>query len=102
MSILKTEAREVSVKYICGQGNLTSRKVSIYGRSVLANYLPYSNVCRNWEEDNFMSSHCAVYYEDQTAQLRPIVLVLLASYGPSDREKDIQQIVEWYLKNGKQ
>lgn len=49
-----------------------------------------------------MSSHCAVYYEDQTAQLRPIVLVLLASYGPSDREKDIQQIVEWYLKNGKQ
>ena len=33
-------------------------------------------------------------------QLRPIVIVLLGSYGPSDREKDIQQIAEWYIKNG--
>ena len=102
MTILKTEVRDISVKYICGQGSLTARKVTIYGRSVLAKYIPYSNVCRNWEENNFMGSHCAVYYEDQSSHLRPIVLVLIASYGPTDREKDIQQIVEWYLKNGKQ
>jgi hypothetical protein len=29
------------------------------------------------------------------------VVVLLGCYGPSDREKDIQQITEWYIKNGK-
>ena len=34
--------------------------------------------------------------------MRPIIAVLLGCYGPSDREKDIQQVVEWYLKNGKE
>jgi hypothetical protein len=66
----------------------------------LTKFIPYNNVCRNWEEDNFMNSHCSIYYEHLT--LRPIVVILLGSYGPSDREKDIQQITEWYLKNGKQ
>jgi hypothetical protein len=29
------------------------------------------------------------------------VVVLLGCYGPGDREKDIQQITEWYIKSGK-
>jgi len=48
-----------------------------------------------------MNSHCSIYYDQSTNQMRPIVVVLLGSYGPSDREKDIQQITEWYIKNGK-
>lgn len=31
--------------------------------------------------------------------MRPIVAVLLGCYGPNDREKDIQQLVEWYVKS---
>lgn len=77
-----------------------NRTVKILGKSILNKYLPYSNVSRNWEENNFMDSHCSIFYEGQE-QFRPIVAVLLGCYGPSDREKDIQQIVEWYLKNGR-
>ena len=62
-------------------------------------FIPYSSVCRNWDENSFMDSHCSIYYEDKEGKRRPVVVVLLGSYGPVDREKDIQQIVEWYLKH---
>lgn len=100
MSILKTVEHTVQVKFINLEGNLVLREVNIQSRSVTNKFIPYSNVCRNWEEDNFMSSHCSIYY-DQTA-VRPIVVVLLGCYGPGDREKDIQQITEWYIKSCKQ
>ena len=45
-----------------------------------------------------MNSHCSIYYDQNINQCRPIVAVLLGCYGPSDREKDIQQITEWYIK----
>lgn len=48
-----------------------------------------------------MNSHCSIYYDQSGNQCRPIIVILLGSYGPVDREKDIQQIVEWYIKNGK-
>ncbi len=89
------------VKYINTDGNLTDRQIKVQSRSVANKYIPYSNVCRNWEEDNFMNSHCSIYYDQSVNQCRPIVVVLLGSYGPSDREKDIQQIAEWYIKNAK-
>lgn len=38
-----------------------------------------------------MNSNGAIFYEELGVQ--PIVVVLLGSYGPSDREKDIQQII---------
>jgi hypothetical protein len=56
-------------------------------------------VCRNWEEKQFLSSHCAIQYEDKNVMTKPVLVVLLSSYSPKDREKDIQQIVEWYLKS---
>lgn len=59
-------------------------------------FISYFNVCRNWEEGQFMNSSGAVFYEQ--IGIEPIVLVLMGSYGPLDREKDIQQIIEWYLK----
>lgn len=46
-----------------------------------------------------MDSNCSIFYENEAENIRPIVVVLLGCYGPSDREKDIQQIAEWYLKN---
>ena len=47
-----------------------------------------------------MNSHCSLFHEPGNG-MRPVIAVLLGCYGPSDREKDIQQVVEWYLKNGK-
>lgn len=44
-----------------------------------------------------MSSHCSVYYE--APGIEPIIVILFGSYGPLDREKDVQQIIEWYLKS---
>jgi hypothetical protein len=48
-----------------------------------------------------MNSHCSIYYENDQSKVRPIVAVLLDCYGPHDREKDIQQLAEWYLKSGR-
>ena len=44
-----------------------------------------------------MSSHCSVFYEKEN--IKPAVFVVLSSYSPNDREKDIQQVIEWYIKN---
>lgn len=46
-----------------------------------------------------MNSNGAVFYEQVGVQ--PIVVVLLGSYGVVDRERDIQQVIEWYLRNCK-
>jgi len=32
-----------------------------------------------------MNSHCSFFYESPKTDLRPIVVVLLGSYGPIDR-----------------
>ena len=45
-----------------------------------------------------MTANCSIYYNDGV--MRPIIVVLLGCYGNVDREKDIQQVVEWYVKNG--
>ena len=44
-----------------------------------------------------MSSHCSVFYDQEG--IKPIVVVALGCYSPNDREKDIQQLIAWYLKH---
>lgn len=49
MAIMKKIEHSVMVKFINSQGNLISRSFLILGRSILSKYIPYSNVCRNWD-----------------------------------------------------
>lgn len=65
--------------------------MQLFNKTVTNKYISYFNVCRNWGDNNFMSSHCSVYYE--AVGVQPIVVVLFGCYGPHDREKDIQQII---------
>ena len=60
-------------------------------------FISYFNICRNWGENQFMNSHSSILYEQ--SQIMPVVVVLLGCYGPQDLEKDIQQIIEWYIKS---
>ena len=71
--------------------------MQLRNKTVTNQFISYCNICRNWGENNFMSSHCSVYYE--AAGIEPIIVVLFGSYGPLDRQKDVQQIIEWYLKS---
>lgn len=53
-------------------------------KAVTQKFIPYVNLCRNWEEKQFLSSNCAIKYDINT-EIRPIIVVLLNSYSPKDR-----------------
>ena len=38
------------------------RSLQINNKAILNKYIPYFSVCRNWEENNFMDSHCSILY----------------------------------------
>ena len=57
----------------------------ILNKCIEHKFIPYINVCRNWEEKQFLSSHCAIHYDDEKASVRPILVVLLSCYSPKDR-----------------
>lgn len=97
MEILKKVQHQTTISYINDNGHLENKKITVKNKTIQNPFISYFNVCRNWDENQFMSSHCSVFYQD--LENRPIVIVALGSYSPVDREKDIQQIVEWYLKN---
>lgn len=87
----------MEIKFINDGGVLDSRKEVLRNKTIQNPYIAYFNVCRNWSEKQFMSSHCSVFYEEEG--VKPIVVVALSCYSPNDREKDIQQIIEWYIKS---
>lgn len=70
---------------------IADRRERLENKTIKNKYISYFNVCRNWDDKQFMDSHCCVYYEEE--ELSPIVMVALGCYSPSDREKDIQQII---------
>lgn len=94
--ILKLPSKEVKIKSLDSNGNQYTKTMTLRNKTVDNPFFPYFNVCRNWGLKNFMNSHCAVYYEPEN--MNPIIIVLLGCYGAQDREKDIQQIIEWYIK----
>jgi D-alanyl-D-alanine carboxypeptidase len=53
-----------TVKFIDGDGKLAQRELIIHSRAILNKFIPYFSVCRNWEENNFMDSHCSIFYEN--------------------------------------
>ncbi len=67
------------------------RPMVLRNKTINNKYIGYFSVARNWEENQFMNSHGAVYYEQ--VGIEPIVVVLVGAYGPNDRERDIQQII---------
>lgn len=99
MDVLKKLDHTVKVKFIDSEGKLVNREILIRNKAVLNKFIPYFSVCRNWDEQSFMDSHCSIFYENHFEDIRPIVVILLDCYGPNDREKDIQQVAEWYIKN---
>lgn len=85
MDILRKISHPVNVKFIDSEGKLNNREVTIKNKAILNKYIPYLSVCRNWNEQSFMDSHCSFLYENNSEQLRPIVVTLLGCYGPNDR-----------------
>ena len=60
--IMRKLHHTVKVKYIDSEAKLTNSDVTIHNQAILNKYIPYFSVCRNWEENNFMDSHCSVLY----------------------------------------
>lgn len=61
--MIKLKEVEVTIKYINEDGVMADRNEILVNKTISNKFLSYVNIGRNWDEKQFMDSHCSVYYE---------------------------------------